>query len=458
MKIMPYLLAIAVMLALTVPAHAAPNVPGPLPVLPAPTPLTVDQAVAIALVQNPALREAAGRSAVAWSAVERAKAPLQPQLSADVRYDDLSFVPSFALGNLGTFSLGANTTWVTDLVAKQVVFSGGRLQALVREATDQARATSVTNQRTRQQVVYTAARAFQLLVAAQREQQTAQQSLAAAAEHLRVANASFEARTVAHFDVLRAQVQVEEARQQTISATSDIAIAHAGLLNALGVEQGNFTAVETEPAAQPAPVLEGLLQQAHNQRPELQAVDWQLSAADAALAAAKGETQPTVALQIDYQGVKPDTPSLWSRLNFVAVASLPILDGGAAKADLHQAQAQHTQLMGTRDVIRTQVDMEVRQAYARLTSAADQVTVARSRVAEAEEALRIANVRYAAGVGTAVEVADAESSLTSAQQGLTQALTQWGIASAELRYAVGTPAPVAPATGTMRLGREGTTK
>ena len=428
--------------------------PAVMPVIPVgSTALTIDQAVALALKQNPALREATARAQEAAAGVQRAKAPEQPQVRATGAYDTANFVPSFQLAPppAPPFPLGLKTTWLADLNAEQVIFSNGRLQALVRQATNNARAVQVSNERTQQQVVYQTERAFYMLVAAQRERAVAAQAVVTAEEHLRVADASFAAATVAHFDVLRAQVQVEEARQQLIGAESDITIARAGLLQAMGQQDGNFTAIEPPTTSLPVPPpLANLLGRAHLQRPELRALGYQLTAAEAAIVAAKGEQGPTVSVSLDYQGVKPGSPFLYSRWLFGAMVSMPIFDGGAIKADQQLATAQQAQLVASRDTALDEVDTEVRQAYARLTSSAEQVTVAQTRVDEATEALRIANVRYAAGVGTAVEVADAESSFTSAQQGLTQAITQWGIATAELRYATGAPVASAPLVGAPR--------
>ncbi len=68
--------------------------------------------------------------------------------------------------------------------------------------------------------------------------------------------------------------------------------------------------------------------------------------------------------------------------------------------------------------------------------------MAGKRIEQAEELLRLANVRYAGGVGTAMEIADAQASLTRARQGLTSARAERGIAEAELRLAVGAPVPL----------------
>jgi outer membrane protein TolC len=93
------------------------------------------------------------------------------------------------------------------------------------------------------------------------------------------------------------------------------------------------------------------------------------------------------------------------------------------------------------------VDFEVRQAHARAESADGQVAVAVKRLEQAEELLRLADVRYQGGVGTATEVADAQASLARARYGLTRAQAEQGIAESDLGLAVGTTPTEAPGAG-----------
>ena len=245
-------------------------------------------------------------------------------------------------------------------------------------------------------------------------------------------------RAAAQFDVLRADVQVEEAQQEVIQAVGNIQAAQAALVQALGVNEGVFIAVgATTPTVAPLPTLEKLQQQAAAMRPELRAVDWQIRAAESAISAARAERRPTVSLLAEYQLVSPESPLLLTRWSVGIAMSLPLLDGGATRAKQQEATAQHEEIRATQEALHQAVVAEVTQSYAQLLSAQAQITVASKRVEQSEEMLRIANVRYQEGVGTATEIADAQTVLTRARQGLVQARVQTGIAEAELHLAVG---------------------
>jgi outer membrane protein TolC len=404
-----------------------------------PRELTVTDAIALALQHNPALHAAHGKADAASAQISQARAAQQPQIQLSSGDTYVTPVPSVQLApNAPSLTLGLNNTWVTTMSAKQVLYSGGRLSALVRQATDAAHAVDATNARTRQEVAYNAASTFLTLLTAQRAKGVAQQALDTAQDHLKIAQARLDARAAPRFDVLRAQVDVATAQQNVVQADADIEVAQAALQDALGVDVPTFIAMDPNfVTTTPTSPIDVLMKQANSGRPELRALDWQHQAANAALSAAKALKRPTVSLQAGYQEVTPESVELTSQWSVAAAASLPIFDGGLSKAEQREAKAQREQVDAAVETLHATIASEVKQARARLVSAAAQIDVAQQNVALATEALRIANVRYEAGVATATEVADAETTLTSARLGLTNNLGNWGIAAAALRLATG---------------------
>lgn len=416
-------------------------------------PLTLSQAVALALANNPTLREAEARVASAQATVRLARAGQRPQVRLDTRESYVSEVPEIsAIPGRPPLMLGNRDAWVTTLSAQQVLYSGGRLEAQVRQAAGTSEAVRAGADRVRQQVANQTARAFLLLVAAERQQAVAAQTLAAAQEHRLVAQARLEARAAAQYDVLRADVDVQGAQQGVMAAGTDIETARAALQQAIGITDRVLTPVEEDLPAATTPALDTALATALAQRPELRVAHWQVQVAQAAVDAARGERRPTFSLVGSYQAVTPESPTVLSQWTVAAVAGLPLHDGGSAAAKRQQAEAQQAQALAAQDTVRNAVVAEVRQAHARLSSALAQVGVARKQVALAEETHRVATVRYGAGVATAAEVADALSALTQARQGLVRARTQASIAMADLHLATGAPVSQAQ-TLTQEAGR-----
>jgi OMF family outer membrane factor len=445
--LLPLLLSFAVRISAQAAAPPQGACPVPLPtpvVVPPPSitgiPLTLDAAVQLALAHNGTLTQETGRVQESVAHTQEVGAPRNFQLKLHSEYSVLNKVPTIAVAP-GTppISLGNRETLVNVLTAQQVIFSGGRLSALVQQATDLAHAEEATAQRTRQQVIFQAERAYWQLLAAQRERLVAQQALATAQAQWHDAQVRFTAGTAAQFDVLRAQVDIDTAQQQLISADNAMTVAQAALLQALGLADGEYYAADglATVASGTLPDLPTLLEQAYTRRPELRAVDWQLHAASDALRAARAERMPTISLLATYQQVSPESLELFNLLTLTAQADLNILDGGLVRAHTREAQAQRTQAQGARELLRTEVAGDVRQAYAQVTAASAQLAVAGAQVDYARELLRVARVRYQAGVATATEVSDAQSTLTQALQSQLQAQTNAAIDAAQLSFATG---------------------
>jgi outer membrane protein len=400
--------------------------------------LTIEEAVAIAVAGSPAVRGATAGAAAARSAWERAGAEEAVQVRFDSRLAWLSKVPTMqAAPGAPAVALGEHTTWSASLVASWTAWSGGRIPALLRQTDASARSLETLASRTLQTAAFAAERAFWLLVASQEEREVAIDTLAAAESHLGVATARFEAGAAARFDVIRAEVQVEESRQGVIQKEASLASARAGLLQALGRSEGDFIVVPPGIRSRPPIPLSDLIGLALVSRPEMEASSWQIEAASALIAAAEAERMPVVTVGADYQVVEPDSATHYDRLSVGAALSVPVLDGGRARARKGEALSTAAQVRASRDGLRLQIEYEVRQAWARIESAEAQTAVAGKRIEQADELLRLAGVRYQGGVGTATEVADAQASLAAGRFGLTRARAELGIAEAELRLAVG---------------------
>jgi outer membrane protein TolC len=128
---------------------------------------------------------------------------------------------------------------------------------------------------------------------------------------------------------------------------------------------------------------------------------------------------------------------LSSGLTFSAIASLPIYEGGWISSNVSQAKSARDEARSNLEETLLEVEQVVRQQHLDLQTARRTISTAESRLAQAQEAYDISGVRYEAGVGTAVEVADALSTLAAARTNLDQARFNYNIAYARLQGALG---------------------
>jgi outer membrane protein TolC len=118
--------------------------------------------------------------------------------------------------------------------------------------------------------------------------------------------------------------------------------------------------------------------------------------------------------------------------------SIPIWDGGITKARVAEANADLSKAADTLTQVKLGVSLEVRTAALNVQDSLDRVSTTAENVSLAVEALRLANVRYNAGISTLVEVLDAESALTQARFNNVNALYDYTTAVADLERATAT--------------------
>jgi outer membrane protein TolC len=120
-------------------------------------------------------------------------------------------------------------------------------------------------------------------------------------------------------------------------------------------------------------------------------------------------------------------------------AQWSVFDSGLIHSEIKQNEALLSKAQYTAKQKRDSVALEVRQAYLNMTAAEKNIDTAKVAVDQAEEDFKIAQVRYSSGVGTNLDVMDAEVSLTQAKNNYIKALYDYNTSKAKLDKAMGIP-------------------
>lgn len=410
-----------------------------------PPTLTIDDAVRMALANNPTIRRGRAQVEAARSRTMGAEAERLPQVDLRLEYRRTPSPGTFEIPELGpdqparTVSLGDGDTVAAVVAARQDLYTGGRVAAGVARARALLDIAIADLAASESQLALQTRMAYQNVLLAQSLIRSAEQNLASARAQLDVATARYEAGAAARFDVLRAQTQVSEAEQALTEARNREEGARVTLNRLLGISLDTEWAF-SEPAQPPLPSqsLPALIQTARQHRAEILAARAQLLASEAGIKLAQSQRRPQVSLSADYTVVEDDSPFSENGLSLVAVAAIEVFDGGRTRAGIREAQANREEASANLEEITRAVEEDVRQAYLNLQTAKTTIETARARLRQAQEAHDIAVVRYQAGVGTAVEIADALAALASARANLDQATSEYSSAHARLLYALGT--------------------
>lgn len=338
--------------------------------------------------------------------------------------------------------------WQLSLQVTQLVYSGGGgraaldVQDLVKESALLELETVINDQLLRARTSF-----YNVLLA--REQIEVQaQNIELLEGQLQTTRNRFEAGTVSNFEVLRAEVELANAQPALIRARNNFRVSIDELRYALGYEETNTSNVHRVPeimgdlSFEPVEYeLSSALSSARVNRPELKQLATIEKARDAGLVIAKANRRPTVSVSGGYTLHKDFDSSSFqgSRTGWTlgAAASWSIWDGASTRGRIEQALSQREQARLALMDTSLAIEVEVRRALADLDGTTELTAAATKVVAQAEEALRLANVRYGAGTATQLDVLAAQVALTSARNNRVEANYSYKVSAASMRRAVG---------------------
>ena len=289
----------------------------------------------------------------------------------------------------------------------------------------------------------------------------------------------------AQYDVLRAKVERANIEPLAIQARNDRDLAHLELKRILNipVEQPLALTTALDPQAAQAFVASYLDTTVVAERPALRAAELTARSRRLAITAARAELMPTVTFffQTGFQAFPPPGfgfPGTRGSLNAASCPagspagrvcqnggwfedrnmgiqfSWPLFDGLRAKSALQLARAQTRIAELELRIERERVAVEVARARAELQRAKAIFDARRETATEANEAFRLASLRFSRGLSTQLEVSDAQLALLTAESSEARATIDLFLATAELARALGRPIPMPPASAQQRRTNE----
>ncbi len=322
----------------------------------------------------------------------------------------------------------------------------GRRNANIRAAREQLRFRELDVERQAEQLRFDTAEAYYNLQNSDGQVAIRQASVRNAQQSLRDAEALERAGVGTRFAVLQAQANLANEQQQRSVARRDQRVAGRRLAELLNISQSaNLTAADpVEQAGSWRLSLEESIVQAIKNRPELeqQLVQRDISKQQRRSIRAGGLPQVSVSGSYNFQGVTTDNPDPFSTRGWGSGYALQanltwnIFDGGAVRSRIKQRDADIAIAESRFDQLRNQVRREVEQAYFGLESSFENIETSEAGVLQSREALRLARLRFQAGVGTQTDVIQAETDLTRAERNRLSAIVNYNLGLSSLQRAV----------------------
>jgi outer membrane protein len=425
------------------PAPAGQPIVQPAPSIRDANVLTLDEAVRIALDNHPSLRAARERIGAQQAVVDQEMAAYYPTIS---------FANQYRTAETGEAAgpTRAADTFLTEARLNMILYNFGKREGTVQAARETLYATAHNYRSAVDAVVVGAKQSYFAYLQARAIVTVRDETVKNRELLVRQAQGFYDVGTRARIDVVRAESNLYNAQADLIAAQNAVQVGWATFKNALGLRELAERPLVEEAIVTTVPfTLEQAREAAFANRPELKSFQSQRRAQDQVIATARRGHLPDINFDASYgrrhdsderdisTGRRFDTFPLQPAWSVGLSLSVPIFDGFRTTNRVEETLRNYHVIRAQEEQQRQQVALEVEQSYLRLLEVGERIKANEAAARAAKENLDLANGRYQVGVGSIIEVTDAQTLYTDAQTNYVRALYDYRIADAQLGRAVG---------------------
>ena len=403
--------------------------------------LTIEDAVRIGLDNHPRIKSANERIGSQEAVLGQQMAAYYPTINFNNRYQTSQSSTSGGAEH-------ANDTFSSQASFNMTLYNFGKREGNVQAARDTLDATKQDYATTTQDIVLAIKQAYYVYLGAQELVRVRQETVRSRDLLVRQARGFYEVGTRARIDVARAEANLFSAQADLIGAENAVKIAWVTLRNAMGSPR-----LPEQPVAPDSPEVElsmnlaGARNVAFDARTELKSFESQRKASDQLIATARRGHLPDLLFDASYGrrhvsdqqlngrtlNTFPLQPTWSVGLNF----NIPIFDGFRTTHRVEETLHNYYNIRAQEEDRRQLIALEVEQSYLRVVEFQERIKATDSAARAARENLDLAQGRYQVGVGSIIEVTDAETLYTDAQTTYIRTIYEYKIADAQLARAMG---------------------
>jgi outer membrane protein len=403
--------------------------------------LTIEDAVLIGLENHPRIKSANER-------IGSQAAVLGQQMSA--YYPTVTFSNRYQTSQSSTSGGAdeASESFSSQASFNMTLYNFGKREGNVQAARDTLNATKQDYATTTQDIILSIKQAYYVYLGTQEVVRVRRETVRSRELLVRQARGFYEVGTRARIDVARAEANLYTAQADLIAAENNVKIAWVTLRNAMGSPRLPEQPVATDsPEVELSMNLAGARNVAFDSRTELKSFDALRKASDQLIAVARRGHLPDLIFDASYgrrhvsdQQVNgrtlntfPLQPTWSVGLNFV----IPIFDGFRTTNRVEETLHNYYNIKFQEEDRRQQIALDVEQSYLRVVELQERINATDSAAKAAKENLDLAQGRYQVGVGSIIEITDAETLYTDAQTTYIRTIYDYKIADAQLARAMG---------------------
>jgi outer membrane protein len=431
---MPFTVPIAVVLMQTSAASA-----------PAARVVRLDDAVRAALAHQPAMLQARATTEASAGRADQSRAPVLPQVTGTASYQLLYGNAPRTASTTGApaatgAGAGTSTFMSAGVTASQIVWDFGQSWDRWKAAQRTVDSFRESERTTELSVLFNVRRAFFLARAQKALVHVAEDTVANLQLHLRQIEGFVRVGTRPEIDLAQARSDLANGRVQLINAQNAYDVARVQLNQAMGT----MADIEYEVADETLGPVDGesltaaqLVDRAMRARPELLALERQRDSQERTVRSIRGAYGPTLSVQGGAFESGNALDNLGASWNVGAFLTWPIFQGGLTNGQMREALANLDVTRAQVEAQRLQIRLDIEQAVVTIRAAKASVEAANDALANARERLRLAEGRYQSGVGSVIELSDAQVAAANSAAQVVQTELNLATARAQLLAALG---------------------
>lgn len=415
--------------------------------------ITLQQAIDLALTNNKEIQVYQLNIEKSQAALKEAEAAKFPTLDVNAQYSIEDSASGQIRNNIQQIaekdvppalrrelSDTSSISFTGNLQLNYELYTGGRIQGNIAIAEKQIRLDSLELEKRKQQLQLDTTNRYYDVQQADEEVVISEAAVKNSSQNLKDTENLEKAGLGTKFDVLRAKVQLANAQQDLVQAKSQQIIARRSLVQILGLSQ-NAEVSSGEPVIKSGEwrlSLEDTIVLAYKNRAELeqQLLQRDLSEERRKVAIASSRAQVGVFAEYNITDIFADHAGPGDGYRIGARVNWNLFDGGSGKAKQRQQEVNKEIAAVQFSDVRNQIRLQIEQAYYNLDANNQNIKTTELALEQAEESLRLANLRFKAGVGTQTEVLNSETELTRAKVNRLRAILGYNRALATLQRGV----------------------
>lgn len=416
------------------------------PVFAAPIELSLDDSILLALKNNSNIKLANyNLNKMKWG-VKQAEAGKGLNLSyahSSQRYDTPPSSITRFLHAQFPDKIDGGYTWTTkfdnSFTLTLPIYTGGKLESQIEQANLNLKVSDLNLDATKQQIKQSVTNYYFSILQCRNNLQISQDTVNNYTSHLENVQIQYKVGTVAQSDVLTSEVSLANAQNGLIKAQNSYELAVANLNNAIGLPLESELKMKDDLKYEKYPLsLDDYIKYALANRPEIAEYQAKTTISQDDIKIAKSGYLPVVNFVAKEDWYDSELPGSENNNWLVGInVSMSIFDSGLNKSKVKQSQYSLDTTLEQARQQRDTILLEVRQYYLSMCEAENRIDTSKVAVDKAQDSLRIAEIRYNAGVGTNLDVLDAVLALNQAKTNYVQALYDYNNSKAQLDKAIG---------------------